>query len=125
MANPNIVNVATINGNSNFQNVSTTNTAIVTNAASSGKVYKVNVLNISNIDGVNDADITAYYVANVANPTTNVSYALAKTITVPADSTLVLVDKNSSIYLREDAAIRLAASASGDLQAVCSWEEIS
>ena len=125
MANPNIVNVATINGNSNFQNVSTTNTAIVTNAASSGKVYKVNVLNISNIDGVNDADITAYYVANVANPTTNVSYSLAKTITVPADSTLVLVDKNSSIYLREDAAIRLAASASGDLQAVCSWEEIS
>lgn len=125
MANPNIVNVATINGNSNFQNVSTTNTAIVTNAASSGKVYKVNVLNISNIDGVNDADITAYYVANVANVTTNVSYSLAKTITVPADSTLVLVDKNSSIYLREDAAIRLAASASGDLQAVCSWEEIS
>ena len=53
MANPNIVNVATINGNSNFQNGSTTNTAIVTNAASSGKVYKVNVLNISNIDGVN------------------------------------------------------------------------
>ena len=98
MANPNIVNVATINGNSNFQNVSTTNTAIVTNAASSGKVYKVNVLNISNIDGVNDADITAYYVANVA-ASTNVSYALAKTITVPADSTLVLVDKNSSIYL--------------------------
>ena len=125
MANPNIVNVATINGNSNFQNVSTTNTAIVTNAASSGKVYKVNVLNISNIDGVNDADITAYYVANVANVTTNVSYSLAKTITVPADSTLVLVDKNSSIYLREDAALRLAASASGDLQAVCSWEEIS
>lgn len=124
MANPNIVNVATINGNSNFQNVSTTNTAIVTNAASSGKVYKVNVLNISNIDGVNDADITAYYVANVA-ASTNVSYALAKTITVPADSTLVLVDKNSSIYLQEDAAIRLAASASGDLQAVCSWEEIS
>ena len=125
MANPNIVNVATINGNSNFQNVSTTNTAIVTNAASSGKVYKVNVLNISNIDGVNDADITAYYVANVANATTNVSYSLAKTVTVPADSTLVLVDKNSSIYLQEDAAIRLAASASGDLQAVCSWEEIS
>ena len=125
MANPNIVNVATINGNSNFQNVSTTNTAIVTNTADSGKVFKVNVLNISNIDGVNDADITAYYVANVANVTTNVSYSLAKTITVPADSTLVLVDKNSSIYLREDAAIRLAASASGDLQAVCSWEEIS
>jgi len=125
MANPNIVNVATINGNSNFQNVSTTNTAIVTNAAGSDKVYKVNVLNISNIDGVNDADITAYYVANVANATTNVSYSLAKTITVPADSTLVLVDKNSSIYLQEDAAIRLAASASGDLQAVCSWEEIS
>ena len=124
MANPNIVNVTTINGNTYYQNVSTTNTAIVTNAADSGKVFKVNVLNISNIDGVNDADITAYYVANVA-ASTNVSYALAKTITVPADSTLVLVDKNSSIYLREDAAIRLAASASGDLQAVCSWEEIS
>ena len=124
MANPNIVNVATINGNSNFQNVSTTNTAIVTNAASSGKVYKVNVLNISNIDGVNDADITAYYVANVA-ASTNVSYALAKTITVPADSTLVLVDKNSSIYLEEGDKIEGFASAASDLQMIVSYEAIT
>lgn len=124
MANPNIVSVSTINGNTNYMNVSTSNVAIVTNAASSGKVYKLNVLSVSNIDGINDADVNVYYVANVAQ-TTNVSYAVAKTITVPADSTLIVIDKNSSIYMQEDSAVRVSASASGDLQAVASWEEIS
>ena len=119
MANPNIVNVATINGNTAVQAVGTSAAAIVTNSAASGKIYKINSLIIANIDGTNGADITAdLYRSSTA-------YHLAKTVTVPADSTLVLLSKDTSIYLLEGDSLRLTASESSDLEAVCSWEEIS
>ena len=57
MAAPNIVNVVTITGKTAVQAITTSATAIVTNAADSGKVFKVNALYISNVDGTNNADI--------------------------------------------------------------------
>lgn len=123
MANPNIVNVSTILGVTAYDaDIATSASAIVSNAASSGKVFKINSLIISNIDGTNAADITAT-IRNVAGSTTYST--LASTISVPADSTLVLVSKDSSIYLNEDRAIFLAASVAGDLSGTVSYDEIS
>jgi len=119
MANPNIVNVTTITGKTAVQAVGVSATAIVTNAAASGKVYKINSLIISNIDGTNSADITVdLYRSSTA-------YHLVKTVTVDADSSFSPIDKNLSIYLEEDDSLRLTASAAGDLEAICSYEEIS
>ena len=117
MANPNIVGVTTINGGIAGQAVGTSATAIVSNSASSGKVYKVNALYVSNIDGTNAADITVD-----VNDGTN-TYRLASTLSVPADSTLDVLSK--AIYLLEGWSLRLTASVAGDLEAVASWEEIS
>lgn len=123
MANPNIVAVANIYGKTAFDaDVAVTASAIVTNAASSGKILKINSLIISNIDGTNAADITAT-VRNAAGGTTYST--LASTISVPNDATLVVVSKDSSIYLEEDMSIWLAASVAGDLSATCSYDEIS
>lgn len=119
MAAPNVVNVATITGKTAVQSVGTSATAIVENTAGSGKVFKINSLIVSNIDGTNAADITV----DVFRSST--SYKLASTITVPADATLVVISKDTTVYLEEGDAIRLLASAAGDLQAVCSYEEIS
>lgn len=118
MAAPNVVNVATITGKTDVQAIGITATAITTNAASSGKVYKINMLVVSNVDGTNDADITV----DLYRSTT--AYHLAKTITVPADSTLVVISKDNAIYLEEGDALRLTASAAGDLEAICSYEII-
>ena len=119
MANPNIVNVTTITGKTAVQAVGTSATAIVTNAAASGKIYKINSLIISNIDGTNSADITVdLYRSSTA-------YHLVKTVTVDADSSFSPIDKNLSIYLEEGDSLRLTASAAGDLEAICSYEEIS
>jgi len=120
MANPNIVNVANIYGRVVGQAVGTSAAAIVTNNASSGLVLKINSLIISNVDGTNAADITAYVRDNNAT-----NYHLAKTISVPADATLVIISKDTSIYLEENDSIWLQASAASDLEAVCSYEEIS
>lgn len=117
MAAPNIVNVATITGKTAVQAVGTSATAIVTNSSGSGKVVKVNALYVSNVDGTNNADITVdLYRSSTA-------YHIGKTILVPADATLDVVSK--AIYLEEGDSLRLTASASGDLEAVCSYEEIS
>jgi ribosomal protein L18E len=117
MAAPNIVNVATITGKTAVQAVGTSATAIVTNSASSGKVYKINALYVSNVDGTNNAEI------NVDIYRSSVAYHIGKTIVVPADATLDVISK--AIYLEEGDALRLTANAASDLEAVCSYEEIS
>lgn len=121
MAAPNIVNVSTITAKTVAAGLTTTlTTDILANAASSGKVFKINTILISNIDGTNSADVTVYYNDGTAN-----NYAIASTIAVPADSTLVLTDKNSVLYLEEDTRIRAGASAVSDLMILISYEEIS
>ena len=123
MANPNIVSVANIYGKTVFDaDIATSASAIVTNAASSGKILKINSLIIANIDGANAADINAS-IKNAAGSST--SSTIANTVSVPADATLVLISKDTSIYLEEDMSIHLASSAAGDLSATCSYDEIS
>ena len=117
MAAPNIVNVGTITGKTAVQAVGTSATAIVTNSASSNKVFKVNALYVSNIDGTNSATV------NVDLYRSSTAYHVAKTVAVPADTTLDVISK--ALYLEEGDAIRLTASATSDLVAVCSYEEIS
>ena len=117
MAAPNIVNVSTITGKTAVLQVGTSASAIVTNPAASNKVFKVNALYVANVDGTNSADIS------VALHRSSVSYEIAHTVAVPADTTLDIISK--SIYLEEGDELRLTASASGDLEAVCSYEEIS
>lgn len=116
MAAPNIVSINSLVGKTNLMNVTTTATAITTCATD--KLYKINSVVISNVDGVNPADITVDIFRS------SVAYHLAKTITVPADATLVVVSKDMGIYLEEGDSIRCTASADGDLQAVCSYEII-
>jgi hypothetical protein len=119
MAAPNIVNVTTITGKTAVQAVGNSASAIVTNSAASGKVFKINTLMIANVDGTNNADITVdLYRSSTA-------YHLAKTVTVPADASLIVISKDNPIYLEEGDAIRLTASAASDLEAICSYEEIS
>ena len=119
MVAPNIVNTTTITAKTDVQAVGTSATALTTNAAASGKVYKVNSILVANIDGTNAADITVDLFRGGA------AYRLASTVSVPADATLVVLSKDTAMYLEEGDAIRCTASAAGDLEAVCSYEIIS
>ena len=124
MANPNIVNVTSILGETTYAALTTTlTTVLLANAAASGKVYKVNSIMVANVDGTNAADVTVDI--NTAAGGGGTSYALASTISVPADATLNLIDKNSSFYLMEDKSIIGGASAAGDLEIVISYEVIN
>lgn len=117
MAAPNIVNVTAIYGKTAVLAVTTSATAIVTNSAASGKVLKINALYVANVDGTNNADVTVDVFRS------SVAYKIANTVVVPADASISLLDQ--PIYLEEGDSLRLTANANSDLEAVCSYEDIS
>ena len=127
MANPNIVNVTNILGNTSTNLISSTAdpfaTALANNAASSGKVYKINSIIVANVDGSAAADITIKIFSQ--DDLGGTGTAIASTISVPADASLVVIDKSTSFYLLEDKSLGATASAANDLVVTVSWEEIN
>ena len=119
MSAPNIVNVATITGKTVATTLGTSTASLLQNTASSNKVFKINTILVSNVDGTNSAT-AAVSIFDGSN-----DRYIAKGITVPAGATVVLIDKNSSLYLEENKHIRGDASANGDLEVIISYEEIS
>tara|TARA_B100001939_G_scaffold331226_1_gene329041 strand:+ start:59 stop:439 length:381 start_codon:yes stop_codon:yes gene_type:complete len=126
MANPNIINATSILGKTVYSaGIAVSATELLENAASSSKVFKINSLIIANIDTAatpQSANITV----TIRNANGTIIYStLAKDIAVPAYATLVVISKDTSIYLEEDRSIWVAASVAGDLSATCSYEEIT
>ena len=120
MANPNIVDVTSIYGKTVQADLDITlTTEILLNSAASGKVFKINTILIANIDGTNAADVSVFITKSGGSP-----IAIASTISVPADASLSLIDKNNGFYLEEGDNIEGGASANGDLTITISYEEI-
>jgi hypothetical protein len=124
MAAPNIVNVSTITGKTDQIALSTTSaTVLLSNAASSGKVVKVNMILVANVDGTNACDVTVDLHSAAAGGGT--AFSIVSTASVPADSSLVALDKSTAIYLEEDMSITVTAGTANDLEVIVSYEEIS
>lgn len=126
MAAPNIVNVTTITGITTFSVGITTDpvvTVIVSNPASSGKVYKINSLLAAGIG--NTIGITVKYFDQAAGAGNSVS--IGATIAVPTFSTLAVISKENSIYLEENKSIGVyrQANTNGNIDITCSYEVIS
>jgi|TARA_R110000851_G_scaffold325383_1_gene493276 hypothetical protein len=120
MAAPNIVNVTTITAKTVLDaDIAASEVDFLANGSSSGKVLKVNVLNIANIDGTNAATI------KVGIKRSSTTHYIAFAINIPEASTLVVIGKDNGVYLEEGDTLTIEASAAGDLSAVCSYEEIT
>ena len=127
MANPNIVSVTSIKGESVGFNLSATTTTTLMTVASN-KVVKVNRITVANVDGTNAADVTVsitkanFTPDGISDFDTSGTFFIAKTISVPADSTLVLLD--TPIYLMEGDVLKGGAGAASDLDLFVSYESI-
>ena len=121
MAAPNLVNVSTITAKSFQEALTTTLTnEIIANASSSGKVFKVNNIIIANIDGSSAVDVSVFITKSGGSP-----IAIASTISVPADATLVVIDKNSALYLEEGDNLEAGASANSDATITVNYEVLN
>ena len=117
MAAPNILSATSIYGKQVGAALdTTTTTSLLANAASSNKLLKINSIIVANVDGSSSADATVswYDGSNDRH--------LAKTVAVPADTTLVLLGKDAPIYLEEGQSIRGGASANSDLEILICYE---
>ena len=128
MANPNIVNVTSILGGNAGWNLSATPTDTLMTVGS-GVIVKLNSITVANVDGTNAADVSVF-IDGLGTGTTGVTTTgaeatvqIAKTISVPADATLVLLD--TPIYMMEGDILKGGASAASDLDLLVSYEVIS
>lgn len=133
MAAPNIVNVTTITGVTTFHAgiAATTGgkgalgiTTVVSNAASSGKVLKINSLVAASIGATTGVTLQYFNDVNHASAASTVSIGM--TMAVPTFSTLAIITKDNSVYLEENTALGIFAQPNaGTIDVVCSYEEIS
>jgi len=123
MAAPNIVGVTTVVGVTTFLSLANTSaTVLVNNPANSNYAYRINSIIVANDDGTNSADITV--AIHNEDDGGGTAFKIAHTVAVAADTTLVVLDRASSIYLEEDRSIVVTASAGNDLDVTCSYETI-
>tara|TARA_R110000772_G_scaffold115839_1_gene220779 strand:- start:335 stop:709 length:375 start_codon:yes stop_codon:yes gene_type:complete len=123
MAAPNMLAATSIFGKTATVSLTTTSaTEILSNTDASGKVFKVNTLIVSNVDGSVDADIAVFYYTedNLGGTATEIISGA----TVSVNGNLVILNKDTSIYLEENRSLGASASAGGDLKVIVSYEEI-
>lgn len=130
MANPNIVNVTTIYGTTTYLTPSgTSSVVLLPNAASSNSVYKINQIVVSNTTGsAANATVSIYTngaVAQGSAPSGGTAYPIVSAVSVPANASLIAVDKTTAIYLQEGTSIAVTSGTGSALTYTISYENIS
>ena len=124
MAAPNIVNVTTITGKTSYVTPGTTSaTTLLSNAAASNKVFKINQIVAANVNGTSAADTTV--TINSAAAGGGTAYPIVSTVSVPADASIIVTDKTTAIYLEEDKSIVVTSGTASAIAYTISYEEIS
>jgi hypothetical protein len=122
MAAPNLAATANIYARQLAVGLNTTAlVGILTNTAGSGKVLRVDNIRVTNTTGVYNSSITVGW-STVGAATT---YRAAYTIPVPANSALIVADKDSGIYLEENTNIVAQAANASYLEILVKYEELS
>jgi len=125
MANPNLASATSVFPNNAFVRLTTTSeTLVVSNAASSNKVFLLDSLTVTNVDGTNACDITINVYAAATNTGTATKLG-AHTLTVPAKASVIVIGTENKTALLEGQSIYAVASAADDLHIVGSWKELS
>jgi hypothetical protein len=131
MANPNILAATTAYGTTTYFTPSgTTAVVLVTNAASSGKVLKINQIVAANVNGsaAVSATVSIYTngaVAQGSAPSGGTAYPIVSAVAVPATASLIVVDKTTSIYLQEGTCISVTSGTASGITYSVSYEEMS
>ena len=120
MAAPNLVNVTSITGKIDghaltTDAISASGSNVLTCAAD--KLIKINSIIVANVDGSDSVNIDV-----AVNLASDARFYLAKTVAVPADSTLVVIGKDSPIYLEESDELEARADVASDAELVVSYE---
>jgi hypothetical protein len=124
MANPNIINVTTLTGNTTYLTpANTTANTLLSNAASSGLVFKINQIVCANVNG--SSAVNATVAINNAAAGAGTNYPIISTIAVPASASVIAVDKTTAVYLMENSSIVVTSGTSSGITYTISYESIA
>jgi hypothetical protein len=131
MANPNLLAASSALGTTTYLTPSGTSAVVLLpNAAASGQVFKINQIVAANVNGTSAVDTTVSIYTNGAvaqgsAPSGGTAYPIASTISVPADASLIVVDKTTQIYLQEGTSITVTSGTASGITYSISYEVIS
>ena len=124
MANPNIVAVTAIYGTTTYLTPSNTAaTVLLSNAASSGLVFKINQIVCANVNGSSAVNATVAINNLAAGAGTN--FPVISTLSVPASASVIAVDKTTAIYLMENSSIVVTSGTASGITYSISYESIA
>ena len=124
MSSPNIVNVTSIIGTTTYLTpANTTANTLLSNAASSGLVYKINQIVCANVNGASAVNATVAINNQAAGAGTN--FPVISTVSVPASASVIAVDKTTAIYLMENSSIVVTSGTSSGITYSLSYESIA
>lgn len=133
MANPNIVNVTSIYGNTAYVIPSTTSatatwttngtTALTGLTPAVNSVNRVTQITVSNVTGSTASASIA--IANNATYGSGTPYYFAYQISVPANASLTLIDKTTSFYVTENQSVGVISGTASALQYTATFEVIT
>lgn len=116
MSNPNILSVSNINGKTFPFFIGTSPTDIVINPSGSNILIKINSLFVANISDELAVGVTVDFLRQGS------AYKLASSIGVKPDTSLVVLGKDTSIYLEPGDTLRCYADLASYLTGVVSYE---
>ena len=130
MANPNLLAATTASGTTTYYTPGgTTALVLIPNAASSGQVFKINQIVVANVTGSAANTTVAIYtngaVAQGSAPSGGTAYPIVSAVSVPANASLIAVDKTTAIYLMEGSSISITSGTASALTYSISYEVIS
>jgi len=131
MSNPNIAAASNIYGTTTFYTPSGTSAVVLlANATGSNTVYKINQIVVSNTNGSSavNATVSIYTNGSVSQgsaPSGGTAYPVVSTVSVPANASLIAVDKTTAIYLMENQSISITSGTANYLTFSISYEAIS
>ena len=118
MANPNIISITTINGKTALASLGIVASNVITNSSNSNTVAKLNNIILTNYS-------SSAVGANVMINRSSTLYYLAGNISIPGQSTLVLLGKDTSLYLEEGDVLQANASATLSISISAGYEILS
>lgn len=115
MSAPNLINTTSVSGKTAVAALTTVTGNVLTNAASSSTVVKLNNVTLTNYS-------SSAVTANVMINRSGTSYYIGGNIAIPGNSNLVLLGKDTSMYMEEGDVLQSNVSANTSVNMFASYE---
>jgi len=119
MTAPNLYSITSVTGKTSVFQVATTKTTMLTNPADSGMSIKINALFVTNVSASSNGTFTVDFTRNLN------SIKIASGTTVEIGNTVIVIAKDTSIYLEEGDSLGIVGTVNNNMHALLTYEIVT